>query len=203
MRIGIDFDNTLVNYTEIFGMIAEEMGLGSGDNAKMAVKTHLVSRQGDDTLWKEIQARVYGVLINKAVCLPDFIDFFRYAEKNGIELFIVSYKTAFAQLNGDPVSLHNAARKWLDQNLPFFKKENVFFETAVAKKIRRIASLDLDYYVDDLLSILYHRDFPKNVKKILFGNGSGVSARRKKTLPVTNNWTGVIRIVQNKKTLVS
>ena len=51
-----------------------------------------------------------------------------------------------------------------------FKKERIFFESSAAAKVRKIKSLRLDFYVDDLLSILNHRQFPVVTKKILFNS---------------------------------
>ena len=58
----------------------------------------------------------------------------------------------------------------MEKNIPIFKKERIFFESSAAAKVRKIKSLSLDFYVDDLLSILNHRQFPVVTKKILFNS---------------------------------
>uniref|UniRef100_UPI0040488FC1 hypothetical protein n=1 Tax=Algoriphagus sp. TaxID=1872435 RepID=UPI0040488FC1 len=196
MRIGIDFDNTLVRYDVVFNSIAVKLGLKPGENPKEAVKNYLISSQGNTTLWKETQALVYGDLIREATFLPDFVEFYDYIKSRNIEFFIVSYKTRFARLKGTKVSLHGAANLWIDHSLSFLEKSNIFYETAVTKKVRRIASLDLDYYVDDLLTVLYHKDFPKSVRKVLMTYETASVAPKKKNLSIINNWTQMIDIIK-------
>jgi hypothetical protein len=196
MRIGIDFDNTLVRYDVVFNSIAVTLGLKPGENPKEAVKNYLISSQGNTTLWKETQASVYGDLIREATFLPDFVEFYDYLKSRNIEFFIVSYKTRFARLKGAKISLHGAANLWIDQSLSFLEKSNIFYETAVTKKVKRIASLDLDYYVDDLLTVLYHKDFPKSVRKVLMTDETASVAPKKKNLSIINNWTQMIDIIK-------
>ena len=199
MRIGIDFDNTLVNYNSIFNSMAENMGLKADDNSKKLVKNYFIHTKGDVRLWKEVQAAVYGNLIKDASFLPDFIEFYEYAKVQEIDLYIVSYKTEYAGQKEKKVSLHKAANSWLDNNLGSLEKDKVFFETAVTKKVKRIASLKLDYFIDDLVTVLFHKDFPKNVKKVLLSDNANVSSIKKKNLFVINNWKQLIDIIDRDK----
>jgi hypothetical protein len=71
--------------------------------------------------------------------------------------------------------LRVAALEWMEANRFFqpgglgIQRENVFFESTRGEKIRRIATLDLDLFVDDLAEVLGHEDMPVACRKILFG----------------------------------
>lgn len=196
MRIGIDFDNTLINYNLIFNSIANELDIPVKENSKKLVKEHLINIQGDDSKWRETQALIYGKLISEANFSPEFINFYKHCVEQNIELFIISYKTKYACYEGIKVDLHKAASSWLDKKLSFFNRENVFFETAVTRKISRIASLELDIFIDDLISVLNHRNFPTGIRKILFNSDENISSRMKKKVSVVSSWSDVIEIIK-------
>lgn len=61
MRLGIDFDNTIVCYDELFHRVALEQGLIPADLPvnKSEVRNHL-RRVGKEPLWTEMQGSVYG-----------------------------------------------------------------------------------------------------------------------------------------------
>ena len=61
MRIGIDFDNTIVSYDALFHKVAREQGVVPPNTPanKLAVRDYL--RQiGKEDLWTEMQGYVYG-----------------------------------------------------------------------------------------------------------------------------------------------
>ena len=66
-------------------------------------------------------------------------------------------------------------------------KERIFFESSAIAKIRKIKSLNLDFFVDDLVTILNHRQFPDVTKKILFNS----SALKLNNIYVASNWDEV------------
>jgi len=71
MRIGIDFDNTLVRYDALFHRVALEEGLipaGLPVN-KNAVRDHLRA-QGIEARWTEMQGTVYGARMAEAEAFP-------------------------------------------------------------------------------------------------------------------------------------
>ena len=45
---------------------------------------------------------------------------------------------------------------------------NVFFEPTLAGKIHRIAALNLDFFIDDLLQVFQHSNFPKKTNFMHF-----------------------------------
>lgn len=174
MVIGVDFDNTIVCYDELFHRVAVEQGLipASVAATKGAVRAYLEERgRGDD--WTELQGLVYGIRLPGAAVFPGVREFFRRRIGLGLSLYIVSHKTRYPAL-GPPYDLHRAANEWLEMQgfydpmeigLP---RENVFFELSQQEKVDRITQVGCSVFVDDLPEVLLRQDFPAGVRRILF-----------------------------------
>lgn len=183
LRIGVDFDNTLIRYDEVFRDLANERGwLPKGTPAsKEAVKSGLLKADGNDRRWQALQALAYGPKIGKARAFPGFAEFLRAATLRGDEVFIVSHKSKRSHY--DPkVELRAAALRWLkDSGLvanghPDARRipaERVFFAADRDEKVAAIKRLNLDLFVDDLPEVLEHPAFPKSTVKVLFTGGQG------------------------------
>jgi len=186
MRVGIDLDNTIINYEKVFYDVALEKGLINNkiEKTKTAVKNYIINDSGEDN-WTRLQGSVYGDSIVKAPYYDGFLDFLELAKEKNIEVFIVSHKTKYPYL-GDRVNLHDSARKWLKFN-GFFEKEylineNVFFRVTKDEKVSKISELSLDFFIDDLSEILLHDSFPSNTKKLHF------NFEKHSSLLNFNNW---------------
>jgi hypothetical protein len=169
MRIGIDFDNTIVNYDGVFHAAALERGLIPADfrKGKNDVRDYLNgSGRKDD--FTELQGYVYGTRMELAAPYPGFEDFVRAARAAGHELFVVSHKTKLAML-GPKHDLHEAARGFLrarefvgDAGVP---EDSIFFALTKDEKVQRARSLGVDVFIDDLPEILA---MLPSVRRILF-----------------------------------
>jgi hypothetical protein len=169
MRIGVDFDNTLVSYDQLFHRVALDQQVIPADLArtKIAVRDHL-RRIGREPVWTEMQGTVYGARMDEAQAYPGAIEFLRWASGKGIELFIVSHKTRHPFI-GPKHDLHDAARRWTERHLASaVDPANVFFELTKEEKLACIGKLGCEYYIDDLPEILLAPDFPGGVRRILF-----------------------------------
>jgi hypothetical protein len=173
MRIGLDFDNTIVRYDEVFHDAAVDWDLIPGNIpvSKLAVRNYL-RRLGKDLAWTELQGYVYGLRMCDASVYPGVIEFIRSARMGGAELFIVSHKTRYPFV-GPRYNLHDAAAKWIaeelsDRSFSFIDSDHVFFESTKEEKIARIASCACDYFIDDLPEILRMHGFPVRTEKLLF-----------------------------------
>jgi hypothetical protein len=173
VRIGIDFDNTIVNYDALFHKVALERGVIPPALAatKLAVRDHLRAI-GKEDIWTEMQGYVYGARMDEAAMYPGVLDFFRWARVEEINLAIVSHKTRHPFL-GPQYDLHRAARAWVDNHLvdggePLVAPPEVYFELTKEEKIRRIGALACDSFIDDLPEIFQAADFPAATRRILF-----------------------------------
>ena len=110
MRVGIDFDNTIVNYDTLFHKVALEQGVIPKTLAasKLAVRDHLRAIDKEH-VWTEMQGYVYGARMEEAAMYPGVLDFLRWANLQGIGLAIVSHKTRHPFI-GPKYDLHAAAR---------------------------------------------------------------------------------------------
>jgi hypothetical protein len=173
MRIGIDFDNTIVSYDILFHRVAVERGIvpESLSQTKLAVRDHLRSVGKEDT-WTEMQGYVYGARMNDAETYPGVLDFLRWARANGILVSVISHKTRYPFL-GPQYDLHKAARQWAELRLVddegwLVEPQQVFFELTKEAKLERIAAAQCHYFVDDLPELLLASGFPFDTARILF-----------------------------------
>lgn len=203
MRIGLDLDNTIIDYGEAFHAVAVHMGLLRAeevDQSKEAVKRELIARDPSETLWMRLQGQVYGRFIHRAKPYSQVGDFLHYARSQGWSLFVVSHKTQFGHFDDELVDLREAALAWLatqkfaakrDAAIPF---ENIYFEGTRAEKLQRIQALQLDFYVDDLAEVLTDNRFPSRTIGIHFNpNGQNFGG-----LPSVAGWRGLIPLVEQR-----
>ncbi|TSA53505.1 MAG: haloacid dehalogenase-like hydrolase, partial [Nitrosomonadaceae bacterium] len=117
MRIGIDFDNTIVSYDALFHKVARERNLvpSSAPVNKVAVRDYL-RRIGQEEHWTEMQGYVYGSRMDEALAYEGVADFIRHAMAAGHQIFIVSHKTRYPFL-GPQYDLHMAARAWIKHHM--------------------------------------------------------------------------------------
>ena len=174
MRIGVDFDNTIVCYDRLFHELAVERHLISPQVPidKESVRNCL-REQGREDHWTELQGYAYGTRIEEAAAFPGVREFFLQCRENDTPIYIISHKTRLP-FRGPSVDLHRAARGWLESQgfhdpsgiaLP---AERVFFEETKEKKLQRIAREGCTHFIDDLPEFLQEPGFPDGVLRILF-----------------------------------
>lgn len=173
MRIGLDFDNTIVRYDALFHRVAREMADIPAElpPSKVLVRNHLRAI-GREALWTEMQGIVYGPRMGEAEIFPGLVDFLQWAGERGHALCIVSHRTRHPFL-GPPYDLHQAARDWIGDRLrlgdrPLIAEDQVFFETTKPDKLARIAACGCRLFIDDLPEILRDAAFPADTRPLLF-----------------------------------
>ena len=172
MKIGIDFDNTIVCYDGVFHQAAIERGLIPEElpSSKNSVRDYLNQNNRKDE-FTQLQGYVYGSRMDLVKFYNGFIEFASAAIQKGHQLYIISHKTRFP-IAGPRYDMHAAAMQCLDAHDLFsaagFLKENVFFEETKEKKIARAYAIDVDVFIDDLPEILSMTGFPDKCRRILF-----------------------------------
>lgn len=178
MRIGLDFDNTLVEYGHAFRDLAVAFKLvpESTPPDKSAVRAWVWAHHNDEA-WQGLQAEIYGPQIDLGRLTDGAKNFLLICREQGAKLCVVSHKTQFAAIAPDGVNLHRAALGWMESReffLPVikgglgFSPYEIFFEETRAAKIARINRLGCNVFVDDLLEVLTHPDLSPNVERILY-----------------------------------
>lgn len=174
MRIGIDLDNTIIDYDDAFVAAAKERSLiPSGfTGTKQQVRDTIRTLADGETEWQKLQGYVYGKGIRLARVFPGVKEFIAHALSGGHELFIVSHKTEFGHYDETRTNLRAAAMGLLEANGFFsalkFDAANISFHSTRHEKIDQIKLLMLDLFIDDLVEVYEEKHFPVNVRKILF-----------------------------------
>jgi hypothetical protein len=174
MRVGVDLDNTIVCYDELFHRLAIERGLIDPRLArtKQAVRNELRAR-GQEAVWTELQGLAYGREMQQAKPFPDVLSFFARCRRAGVEATIISHRTQHP-FAGPRSDLHQAACCWLEQHGLLQKGPSgpgghrVYLELTREAKLGRIAAVGCEVFVDDLPEFLTAGEFPPGVQRILF-----------------------------------
>jgi hypothetical protein len=181
VRIGLDFDNTIVSYDALFYKVARERNMLPQEIliGKVAVRNYLRS-VGQEDAWTELQGYVYGARMDEAAIYPGVIDFLRWAKSVKHELAIISHKTKHPY-RGSQYDLHASARAWIEKHLneggeALLPSSQVYFEVSKEAKLARILEFGCAVFIDDLPEILTAEAFPKDTAPVLFdpdGNHEG------------------------------
>lgn len=174
MRIGIDFDNTIVCYDDAFYRAARDRGLIPADvtPTKGGVRDWLRA-EGREPDWTALQGYIYGARMDLAEPFPGVRDFMRAAVQAGCAIDIVSHKTRHPY-RGEKYDLHKAALDWIEAQ-GFFSdrslgldRAHVHLELTKEGKLARIGALGCDSFIDDLPELLGEPDFPTDTRRVLF-----------------------------------
>lgn len=173
LRIGIDLDNTIVDYRKAYINFLNNNNIKYSYN-KMSkdLAKSILQNLGGDKLWQKCQFEVYSYKVSGAETAPGLVEFITAAQKHA-ELFIISHKSKFAAFDFKKTKdLRECAMAWLnnkslvqENSIPL---RNIYFADTIEKKISLIDELKLTHFVDDLEEIINHSDFPKSVQGILF-----------------------------------
>ena len=190
MVLGLDFDNTIINYNELFHKIAFEKNLIPADlpKEKNAVRNYLRENEIENE-WTMIQGEVYGERIKEAIPFEGMLSALHVLKLEKIHITIISHKTRVPYI-GAKNNLHAAAISWMKINRFFdqyglnIKKNQIFFEQTKEEKINRIIAKGCTHYVDDLPEIL--EMIPNGINKILFSPNR--SKQFSENWNVINSW---------------
>ena len=112
--------------------------------------------------------------MHEADLIPGVREFFQTCIKNGIQTYIISHKTEYANFDEVGINLREAALNWMTQQGVFeasgfgLVKANVFFGTTRLEKIVHIENLGCTHFIDDLEEMFIEAAFPAEIEKILY-----------------------------------
>ena len=199
MRIGVDFDNTIVCYDDLFHRVAREQGLIPAEihPAKSSVRDYLRKVEREDD-WTQLEGYVYGSRMSEAAAYPGVCDFFARCRESRIDLCIISHKTK-EPFQGPQYDLHDAAYSWLEQKGFLGSTGNgigrqaIYFELTKQEKLQRIRTSGCDHFIDDLPEFLSEPHFPAEVDRILFDPGDLYQADS--TFRRVKSWAEISKLV--------
>jgi hypothetical protein len=120
--------------------------------------------------WQIAQGWLYTDGLSYAKPAQGIIDLCEFLRTRDFEMFIVSHKTTHTPTFCGHKELRGVATDWIsNRNLYhyFAGTQNIYFETSRDLKIKRIISLGLDYYVDDLVEIFQDPNYPQKIVSFL------------------------------------
>lgn len=191
MIIGIDLDNTILNYDYSFrkhAVLKKLIAPNEKNIKKEKIKNKIEKYSKKE--WTILQGEVYGKYIYDSKIDKMFIKFINLLKKNEIEVNIISHKTKYPIL-GKKINLRKKSLQYLKKNISYnlILKKNIFFENTIDNKIKRISKCKCDYFIDDLNKIFCHKNFPNKTHKILFCNSKNSSS---------NNWNNIYNLFKKK-----
>jgi hypothetical protein len=183
--VGIDLDNTIATYDELFHRLAVERRLIDRDVPcrKRQVCDAVRRREDGESDWQRLQASAYGAHMDKATLAPGVAEFLVRCRDGGTAVYVVSHRTRYAPLDESRVPLRDAAVTWMRAQGLFgaqglgIREDCVFFESTRDEKIARIAEIACSHFIDDLQEVLLAPAFPKGVVRLWYVPGAtGVAA---------------------------
>jgi len=179
MLIGLDFDNTIVCYDRAVKILAKKLKDIPPSIAitKPSLRDFLRSAGREDE-WTELQSELYGPGMLYAEPYEGVVGSIKELKRHGHDLVIISHRTRYPY-SGRRHNLHYHAKKWISKNLATHdlfsdadrsKKrfDTAHFLESKDLKLMMIKKLGCNIFVDDLLEILTHVDFPNETAPIHF-----------------------------------
>ena len=185
MVIGIDLDNTIIDYNNAFRYTALNLNILSKDwikknisnssvyYQKSLIKKQILSLKNGNYKWEALQGQVYGRYIHLALIFPGVVNFLIHCKNRSEKVHIISHKTDYGHHDYAGIPLRKSA-------LGFLKKNNllngdygitikdIIFCNSRKEKVNKISELKCNYFIDDLIEVFEEPEFPENTKKILF-----------------------------------
>ncbi len=199
--VGIDFDNTIASYDELFWTLARKHNLISPDfvGSKRELRDAIRRGPSGDLGWQKLQGEAYGPAMESAQLIPGVQEFFSACRKLDLRIVIVSHKSEYAAIDETRTPLREAARQWMRRH-DFFSstglgmnESDVYFEATRSEKIARVANLNCQWFIDDLEEVFAEPSFPKTIERILFRPGS--EPPRAPGVQICNSWVAIQKSV--------
>ena len=163
-KIGIDLDNTIISYDDVFQLAANKFGLLDNNNclSKESLRNQIRNQKNGEKKWQKLQGYVYGEGINEAVLFPGVYRFLWRCKERNIDVEIVSHKTEFGHFDSKKISLRDSATNFLinhgllDNKNPLIKK--VTYKNNKKEKIDYIKQNNYECFIDDLEEIIFSEE---------------------------------------------
>lgn len=174
MLLGIDLDNTILDYDLSFLAAANSLELEFPESAcsKQKIKEYFRSKDNGEEIWQRLQGLAYGKHVQTHVRLYQGIKRFLWrCQYRGHIVKIISHKTEFGHFDPEKILIRKEALNFLNSK-GFFNENNplvneICFKSTREEKIVRICEEPFDWFIDDLPEVLEGLN-NTTTKKILF-----------------------------------
>ena len=155
-HIGIDLDNTLIDYSRAFREIGQHFGFGVNETRE-SIRKALRRTDGSDNLWQEFQSKLYTEGLDFAEVASFAKTFIEFAIRENIKVSIVSHKTPTTQDRFGGLDLRTPALLWLQKHgftPQLIEQSEVHFTSTQQEKIEKILGLEIEFFIDDLIEVI-------------------------------------------------
>ncbi len=170
-RIGLDLDNTVIDYSHAYSVIAENLGLPKGCRDRNKIRSFLRVSPPNDFEWQKFQALLYTEGLEYATPAANLLNFLEECLQQGVRVFIISHKTRRTSDRFGGHDLRLSAMKWLETHnvTPhFIQNTDVYFCSTREEKIHTINDLQIGVFLDDLSEVLTDPGLPASLIRWLF-----------------------------------
>ena len=161
MRIGIDLDNTLVDYEAAFLAAAESLQIvfPRPVRSKSQIREFLRSQLDGELTWQRLQGLAYGRCLQAHAKLYSGVKRFLWrCRQRGHSVAVISHKTEHGHSDLDKVPLRKVALEFLAaQGLLGTQDaliQEIIFKNTFEEKIACIKKQSFDWFIDDLSEVI-------------------------------------------------
>ena len=205
MKIGLDLDNTLIDYDLSFIAAAETLKLKLLPSiiSRIQIRDFLRATENGEIVWQRLQGLAYGRFAKDNARLYAGVKRFLWRCKQlGHSVTVVSHKTEFGHFDNNNSPLREIALQFLSsQNLLDTNSElikRVVFTNTREEKIKCIANESFDWFVDDLPEVIHVLEKFAKLKVIHFDPSLcfNNSSFRLEGLPISlSNWQQIDALI--------
>jgi len=173
-HIGIDLDNTIIDYSLAYEVISRQFGLETELIDRESIRSFL-RLQDDGNEWQRFQSILYTEGLISARPANGVDKFFELCRQQKVEISIISHKTEKTPIHFGNKNLRQCAVEWLNENclVPnLVNHDHLYFCATQSEKVLTTNELGCDVFVDDLVEVLVHPELSKNTRKVLYVNQS-------------------------------
>lgn len=173
-RIGLDLDNTLIDYSSAYAHFAPDFGITALNPTREVIRTQLRLGDDRDERWQEFQSRLYTEGLKFAQPAPALSQLMTACAEASIEVVAVSHKTKRGPELFGALDLRGPAEEWIlayATDLLPLTRERIHFADTLEAKVEQISVLQLDVFIDDLPRVLQHADWPSSTFGIHYQRG--------------------------------
>ena len=175
MKIGVDLDNTLIDYERAFLAAANHLKihLPPSVQTKPAIREFVRSTQDGELVWQRLQGLAYGnCALAHAKLYPGVKRFLWRCRELGHKVTIVSHKTKYGHHDPEKVPLRAVSSAFLT-NQGITDDEGglvnrVTYHNAYEDKISFIKSQCFDWFIDDLMEVIVDLSEITGLNKVRF-----------------------------------
>lgn len=176
MRVGIDLDNTIINYSAVLPWVAKDMQFikKQWSGSKLELKKNILRQDNGQYKWERTQGLAYGKYIGKAKLFNGVHRFLWLCKQREIIVDVISHKTRLGHHDKEKFLLHQQAKYFLKKTGLFDdqSKSNLIssltFCDSQEEKLNAIVLGNYDWFIDDLVEIFNNPTFPTGTQKIIF-----------------------------------